>query len=410
MSDRVVITGLGPVSPNGIGKDKFWNSLTTGTSGIDTIQRFDASGHSCQIAGEVNDFEPSDYADKKDCRRMDRFTQFAVAGSKIAIEDSEMDLDNTDRDRVGVYIGSGIGGLDTLEKQHTILMNKGPSKVSPFLIPMMIGNMAAGQVSIQFGFRGPSMATVTACATAAHSIGEAFEALVRGDIDVAIAGGAEAAVTSLSLAGFCSLKAVSTRNNMPQRASRPFDRGRDGFILAEGAGVIILESEKHARNRGARIYCELSGYGASADAYHIVQPAPSGEGAVLAMNRALQRWGGNASDIGYINAHGTSTKFNDKLETAAIRTVFEDANSLAVSSTKSMTGHLLGAAGGIEAIACALAISEEELPPTINLDDPDPECDLDYIPHVSRKAKVDAVLSNSLAFGGQNASLIFTRA
>ncbi len=409
MNDRIVITGLGPVSPNGIGKDTFWDSLTSGTSGIDTIQGFDASGHTSQIAGEVTDFIPSDYADKKDCRRMDRFTQFAVAGAALALEDSGIDLDKTDRDLVGVYIGSGIGGLNTLEKQHTILMNKGPSKVSPFLIPMMIGNMAAGQVSIQFGLRGPSMATVTACATAAHAIGEAFEALVRGDIDVAVAGGAEAAVTSLSLAGFCSLKAVSTRNNMPQRASRPFDRGRDGFVLAEGAGVIILETEKHARNRGANIYCELSGYGASADAYHIVQPAPAGEGAVLAMNRALKRWGGKASDIGYINAHGTSTKFNDELETAAIRTVFDDADSLAVSSTKSMTGHLLGAAGGIEAIACALAISEEELPPTINLDDPDPECDLDYIPHVSRKAKVDAVLSNSLAFGGQNASLIFTR-
>ena len=405
---RVVITGLGPISPNGMGARAFREAIFAGKSGIARIEAFDVAEYSSRIGGEVRDFSVADFVPTKEARKMDRFSHFAVAASRLALEDAGYHVNRSNAERLGVYVGSGIGGLGSLEEQHRILLNEGPRKVSPYLIPRMISNLAGGHVSISVGAKGPNLCTVTACASGAHAIGEAFEALCQGLADAVLAGGSEAAITPLGLAGFCALRSLSTRNDEPERASRPFDLDRDGFVIAEGAGVILMETLESALRRGAHIYCEVKGYGLSADAYHIVQPAPEGEGAARAMQAALARAGLGAEEVDYINAHGTSTALNDELETRAIKTVFgEHARRLLISSTKSMTGHLLGAAGGIEAVACALAISQGEVPPTINLDKPDPACDLDYVPNRSLRRKIGIALSNSLAFGGQNAVLAF---
>ena len=410
MANRVVITGLGVISPVGTGLESFWNALINGVSGIGQVSRFDADAYSTRIAGEVRDFEPGNYLDRKEAKRMDRFAQFAVATSKMAINDAGLSLDNEDRDQIGVIIGSGIGGMGTYEEQCRILVEKGPNRVSPFFVPMMISNMASGQVSIFLGTRGPNTTVVTACASGTHAIGEAFKTIQRGGAEVMITGGTESAITPLTFAGFCSMRAMSTRNAEPQRASRPFDAQRDGFVLGEGCGIIILENLEHAVARGAKIYAEVTGYGASADAFHITAPAPEGVGAVLAMQRALNDGGVAPEEIDYINAHGTSTDLNDKLETTAIKTVFgKHAYQLAVSSTKSMTGHLLGAAGAVEIVAAALTVRDGIIPPTINYEDPDPDCDLDYVPNQSRKAAVKMVLSNSFGFGGQNGTLIIRK-
>lgn len=407
MQRRVVITGLGPIASTGIGKDNFWNSLTRGESGVNTITLFDPSEYSSKIAGEVKGFNPEEFMDFKEAKRMDRFSQFGVAASKLALEDASLEITDSLSVRTAVIVGSGIGGLKTLEDQNRILFEKGPSRVSPFLIPMMIPDIAAGNISIFFNAKGVNLATVTACASASHAIGEAFETIRRGAADICIAGGTEAPITPLSVAGFASAKALSTRNDEPARASRPFDAQRDGFVIAEGAGILILETLDGARERGAHIYCEILGYGATADAYHITAPAPGGEGAARAMNIALYESGLKPLDIGYINAHGTSTPLNDEFETMAIRNVFSDwADDLLVSSTKSMTGHALGAAGGIELIACALAIETGVIPPTINYENPDPKCDLNYVPNHAVEKRVRYAISNSLGFGGHNASLI----
>lgn len=407
MRTRVVITGLGVITP--VGKDipTFWNSLTTGVSGIDYVTAFDTSEYSTKIAGEIKNFNPEDFIDKKEVRRMDRFVQFAIAASKQAIANAGLNIEESNANRIGVYIGSGIGGLITLEENHTALMEKGPRRVSPFMIPMMIANMASGLVSIHTGAKGPNSAAVTACATGTHSIGDATEIIRRGHADVMIAGGSEATISRLAFAGFGNMKALSTHNDEPQKASRPFDLNRDGFVMGEGSGIVVLESLEHAQKRGATIIAEVVGYGMSGDAYHLTAPSPEGEGAARAMAEALRDAGLDATSVDYINAHGTSTDYNDKFETMAIKTVFgEHAYKLAVSSTKSMTGHLLGAAGGVEAIACALAIRDGIIPPTINYETPDPECDLDYVPNEARKQPVRVTMSNSLGFGGHNASLI----
>ncbi|PTX61255.1 3-oxoacyl-[acyl-carrier-protein] synthase II [Melghirimyces profundicolus] len=406
MSKRVVITGLGVLSPVGNDLPTFWNNLINGKSGVGPVTQFDASDYPTRIAAEVKDFDPHKYLDRREARRMDRFVQFAVSASKDALKHAGLEMDREDPDRVGVYIGSGIGGLKTWEDEHKKLLEKGPRRVSPFFIPMMIANMAAGQVSITTGAKGPSSAAISACATGTHSIGDAAKIIQRGDADVMIAGGTEATITPMAFAGFCANQAMSRRNDEPEKASRPFDRERDGFVMGEGAGILILESLEHARARGAEIIAEVAGYGMSGDAHHLTAPAPEGEGAARAMKRALNDAGLNSEDVGYINAHGTSTDFNDKFETMAIKTVFGDhAYKLAVSSTKSMTGHLLGAAGGVEAIATALALKEGILPPTINYEHPDPDCDLDYVPNEARRVKVSAALSNSLGFGGHNATI-----
>ncbi|NLO89583.1 MAG: beta-ketoacyl-ACP synthase II [Clostridia bacterium] len=408
--NRVVITGIGIISPVGIGKNKFWEALVEGKSGITKITRFDVRDYPTKIAGEVKDFSPFDYIDKKEARRMDRFAQFAVAAGKMAVEDSGLDLEKIDKDRVGVILGTGIGGTETFEEQHRVLLNKGPNRVSPFFIPMMIGNMGAGQISIQLGLKGTNITIVNACASGAIAVGEAFRTLQRGDADVILSGGSEAALTPMSLAGFCTMKAMTTHNEEPQKASRPFDAKRDGFVLSEGAGIVVMETLNHALSRGARIYAEVIGYGCTADAYHITAPAPDGEGAVKAMQKALDDAGIEPKDVEYINAHGTSTQLNDKYETLAIKKVFGDhAYSLAVSSNKSMIGHLLGAAGAVEIIATVLTIYEGIIPPTINYENPDPECDLDYVPNKSRRASVNAALSNSLGFGGHNATVVVQR-
>ncbi|SFS51653.1 beta-ketoacyl-ACP synthase II [Marininema halotolerans] len=407
MTKRVVITGMGVISPIGNDLSSFWNNVITGQSGIQTVTRFDVSEYPTKIAGEVNDFDPEVYMDKKDVRRMDRFVQFAVGAAKDALKHADLDLTTMDRDRVGVYIGSGIGGLSTLEEEHRKLMEKGPRRVSPFFIPMMIPNMAAGQVSISLGAKGPNSAAISACATGTNAIGDAAKIVERGEADVMIAGGTEATITPMAFAGFCSAKAMSTHNEEPQKASRPFDKERDGFVMGEGAGVLILENLDHALARGATIYAEVVGYGMTGDAHHLTSPAPEGEGAARSMKRALMSAGLAPEDIGYINAHGTSTGPNDKFETMAIKTTFgEHAYKLAVSSTKSMHGHMLGAAGGVEAIITALALKEGILPPTINYEHPDPECDLDYVPNEARKVQVRAALSNSLGFGGHNATIV----
>ncbi|HJV44124.1 MAG TPA: beta-ketoacyl-ACP synthase II [Bacillota bacterium] len=410
MKNRVVITGLGVISPIGNSVEEFWDHLLAGKSGIDYIKAFDVSEYPTQIAGEVKDFNPEDYMDKKDTKRTDRFVQFAIAAAKQALKDSGIDMDQEDRDRIGVYIGSGIGGLGTFEDQYRTLLEKGPRRVSPFFIPMMIANMGSGQVSIELGAKGPNSLAVTACATGTNSIGDAFKIIQRGEADVMFAGGAEATIRPSGLAGFCSAKAMSTSNEEPQKASRPFDLNRDGFVMGEGSGVVVLESLEHARKRGAKIYAEIIGYGMSGDAHHMTMPAPEGEGAARCINMAIRDAGISPDEIDYINAHGTSTEFNDKFETMAIKTALgEHAYKVAVSSTKSMTGHLLGAAGAVEAIVCALTIKDQVIPPTINYETPDPACDLDYVPNVARKAKVDTTLSNSLGFGGHNATIILKK-
>ena len=407
MSKRVVITGMAVISPIGTGLDKFWENLLGGKSGIGPITRFDASAFPTRFAGEVKDFDPSLYMDKKEARRMDRFTQFAVSGAKMAIQDAGIDLEKLQKDRVGVVLGSGIGGMDTLEETARTLHEKGPGRVSPFFVPMMIGNIAAGQVAITLGVTGPNITVVTACASATNAIGESFKMIGRGAAEVIIAGGTEASITPLALAGFCSMKALSTRNDDPARASRPFDAARDGFVMGEGAGIVIMESLEHAQKRGARIYAEMLGYGSSADAYHITAPAPGGTGMAQAMREALRDAGLQPEDIDYINAHGTSTDFNDKYETEAIKKVWGDhAYKVAVSSTKSMTGHLLGAAGGIEMVATVLSVKNDWAHPTINYENPDPECDLEYVPNIARKMKIDYAISNSFGFGGQNATVL----
>ena len=406
---RVVVTGLGLITPLGTGVEKTWNALCAGKSGIRRITKFDPSAHACQIAGEVTDFDPADYFEKKEIKKMDTFIHYAVAASQMAVDDAGFKVTAENADRVGVYIGSGIGGLQAIEAFHKVLLEKGPDRVSPFFIPMVIINLASGQVSMRIGARGPNSCAVTACATGNHCIGDAFRLIQYGEADAMVAGGAEAAITPLGVAGFASARALSTRNDDPERASRPFDRERDGFVLGEGAGVLVLEELESAHRRGARIYAEILGYGMTADAHHITAPPEDGRGAVQCMRRALQDAGLPPDAIGYVNAHATST-MADRVETSAIKQVFgTHARGLAVSSTKSMTGHLLGAAGGVEAVFSVLAIHRGILPPTINQEVPDPECDLDYVPNVARRAEVRAVLSNSFGFGGVNACLIFSR-
>lgn len=410
MKRRVVITGVGVVSPVGNDATTFWNSLLAGKSGIGHITAFDVSEYSTQIAGEVKDFNAEAYMDKKDIRRNDRFVQFAIAAAKMAKEDAKLEITPELSERVGVNVGSGIGGLSTWEDQHTVLMEKGPRRVSPFFIPMMIANMASGLVSIELGAKGPTTAAITACATGTNSIGDSFKLIQHGHADVMFAGGAEATIRPIALAGFGSMKAMSTRNDEPQKASRPFDQDRDGFVMGEGSGVVVLEELEHALNRGANILAEVIGYGMSADAYHFTAPPENGEGAARCMKSALKDAGIDPTEVGYINAHGTSTPIGDAAEIRAIKEVFgEHAYKLAVSSTKSMTGHLLGATGGIEAIASAFALRDQILPPTINLEHPDPECDLDLVPNQARKADIRVAMSNTFGFGGHNATIILKK-
>lgn len=406
---RVVVTGLGLVTPLGTGVEKTWNALCAGESGIRRITRFDPAGYDAQIAGEVTDFDPARFIEKKEIKKMDTFIHYAVGAAQLAVEDAGLKVAPEEATKVGVYIGSGIGGLGSIEHYHDVLKEKGPGRVSPFFIPMTIINLASGQVAIRIGAKGPNACAVTACATGNHCIGDAYRLIQRGDADVMVAGGAEAAVTPLGVAGFASAKALSFRNDEPTRASRPFDKDRDGFVLGEGAGVVVIEELEHARRRGARIYGEVAGYGMNSDAYHITAPPEGGEGAVRCMELALKDAGIGKEQIGYINAHGTST-MADAIETHAIKTVFgERAYGIPVSSTKSMTGHLLGAAGGIEAVFSILALFHGILPPTINLENHDPACDLDYVPNKARPVAIKAALSNSFGFGGVNACLIFKR-
>lgn len=404
---RVVVTGIGVVSPIGTGKDAFWAGLMAAESGVGRITRFDPSGYETTIAAEVRDFDPTTYMDKKEVRRNDRFVQFAYASARMALEDARFSITPQNADQVGVVIGSGIGGAETWERQHEILLERGPSRVSPFFVPMIIVNMAAGVISILTGAKGPSSSVVTACATSGNAIGDAMRLIQRGEANAMLAGGTEAAITKLSIAGFCAMKAMSTRNDQPAKAVRPFDAKRDGFVMGEGSGVILLEELGQAVRREAHIYCELVGYGMSEDAFHITQPDPDGDGAARSMANALRDAKMEPSDIQYINAHGTSTPYNDRTETIAIKKVFGgNAKKVAVSSTKSMTAHMLGAAGGVELIASALTLQNQMLPPTINYEFPDPECDLDYVPNKPRKAPVRAAMSNAFGFGGHNATLI----
>jgi len=407
---RVVITGLGVISPIGNDKDTFWQSLVEGKSGIKTISRFDASKFPTRFAAEVKDFDPTQVLDKKDVKRMDRFSQYAVVATKMALQDAGLDIDKVGPERVGVVFATGIGGMETFEDQTRILVEKGPGKISPFFVPMMIANMAAGQIAIHTGAQGINFTVVNACAAGTNAVGEAFRVLQRGEADVVITGGSEASVTPLALAGFSAMKALSTRNEAPEKASRPFDRLRDGFVLGEGAGVLILETLEHALARGARIYAEVAGYGCTADAYHITAPDPEGQGAAKAMALALADANVKPEEVDYINAHGTSTDLNDRIETMAIKKVFgAHAYKLAISSNKSMIGHLLGAAGAVELIATALTIYEGIIPPTINYEEPDPECDLDYVPNKARRQEVRVALSNSFGFGGHNATVVLKR-
>jgi 3-oxoacyl-[acyl-carrier-protein] synthase II len=407
---RVVVTGLGAVTSCGTGVSQLWSSVTAGVSGVKHIRAFDTSRLTSRIAAEIHDFDPTDYMDRKDARRTDRFTQFAIAATRLALEDARMDLDSVDTDRVGVVIGSGIGGMLTMQEQCQKLVLQGPNRVSPFFVPMMIPDMAAGQVAIVFGLRGHNSCTVTACASGTNSIGDALRVIQSGAADSMVAGGAEAAIGELAMAGFCSAKTLSTRNDNPERASRPFDKLRDGFVMAEGAGIVILEELEHARSRGANIYGEIVGYGTTSDAYHITDPAPGGEGAARAIRLALQDAGLEPESVDYINAHGTSTSKNDYIETLAIKQVFGDyAYQIPISSTKSMTGHLLGAAGGVEAVICMKTLETGIICPTINYEVPDPDCDLDYVPNQARRHDVNVVLSNSFGFGGHNAVLVFRK-
>ncbi len=405
---RVVITGLGTVSPLGHNPDTFWKNIIEGQCGISTITAFDASSYDCRIAAQVRDFDPGPaFPSSKEIRRADRFTQFAVFAAHQALLDTGLDMDQVDRDGVGAFLGSGIGGLHTTEEQHKVLLSKGPGRLSPFMIPMLILNMGSGLFSMYHNLRGPNLATCSACATATHALGEAWRTIKMGDANVMFAGGSEAAIIPLGIGGFCAMRALSTRNDHPERASRPFDRDRDGFVMGEGAGVLALEELEHARARGARIYAEMTGYGNTADANHITAPSPGGEGAARCMKMALRSAGLNPSDISYINAHGTSTPQGDIAETQAIKTVFGDhAKKLAVSSTKGATGHMLGAAGAVEMVLCVKAIQTGIAPPTINLENADPECDLDYVPGAARAMKISATVNNSFGFGGHNASVI----
>lgn len=410
MNKRVVITGLGCVTPLGTGREEFWSNIKAGVSGIDKITNFDASTYQTQIAGEVKNFHPEEYISKKELKRLDKFAQFAVVSSKLAVEDANLDLDKVDRERFGVIIGSGIGGVEAIETQHKILLEKGNKRVSSLFVPMMIGNMAAGQVSIFLGAKGPNTNVCTACASGTHSIGDAFKVIQRGDADIMVAGGSEAAVTGLAFAGFCNMKAMSTRNDDPKTASRPFDKDRDGFVMGEGAGIVILEDLEHALARGAKIYAEVVGYGLTADAYHMTTPAENGEGAARSMNMALKDGNVPLEEVDYINAHGTSTYYNDLYETMAIKTVFgEKAYDLCVSSTKSMTGHLLGASGAIEAVVCAMSIEDSFVPPTINIQEVGEDLDLDYVPNQGKEKNIRYALSNSLGFGGHNATIVLKK-
>lgn len=407
---RAVITGVGAVTPVGVGKDEMWKNIKDGVSGIGIISKFDPTDFACRVAAEVKDFDVTKYIEKKEAKRMDLFVQYAVAAAKMAVEDAGIDMSAEDPTRCGVIAGSGIGGIGTLCEQHKKLLDRGPSKVSPFMIPMMISNMAVGQIAIAFNCKGVNLTTVSACASGTDAIGQALLAIRRGDAEVIFAGGSEATINELALAGFASMKALTTRNDTPDKACSPFDKNRDGFIMGEGAGIMIIEELEHAKKRGAHIIAELVGYGSTNDAYHITAPAPEGEGGARCMELAVKDAGIEPEAIDYINAHGTSTPYNDKFETAAIKTVFKDhAYKLAVSSTKSMTGHMLGAAGGVEGIITALAIEDDYLPPTINYETPDPECDLDYVPNKGREAKINYAVSNSLGFGGHNASIVLKK-
>ena len=410
MKRRVVVTGLGVVTPLGTGVLKTWEALLKGESGIDKIDSFDVSDYPCQIAAEVKDFDPLVYVEKKDLKRMDRFTQFALAAATMAVEAAGLPITADNLHRIGCLIGAGFGGMATLERNHEALLRAGPGRVSPFFVPMLIANMAAGQVCMRFGIRGPNACVATACAAGTHAIGDAYKIIQRGDADVMLSGGCESAITPLALSGFCAMRALSTRNDRPQRASRPFDKDRDGFVMGEGAGIVVLEALDHARQRDATIYAELLGYGMSADAYHMTQPDPEAHGVTLCMQRALQDAALAPEDVEYINAHGTSTPYNDKYETLAIKKVFgAHAYRLAVSSTKSMTGHLLGGAGGVEAVFTVLAIHQGVVPPTMNWETPDEDCDLDYVPNVVRYQPLQVALSNSLGFGGTNACVVFRK-
>ena len=411
MSNRVVITGLGAITPIGMGKEEFWNGLMEGRNGIDKISRFDASEYGAQIAGEVKDFDPAAYIDKKEAKRMDRYTQFAVAAAGMAIEDAKLDLAKENLDRIGTFVGAGIGGIETMHAQYQKLFAKGPGRISPFFIPMMIANMAAGQVSITYKLHGPSSCIVTACATGSNCIGDAFRVIQRGDADVMIAGGTEAAISEAAVAGFAAMKALCMdHNDDPAHASRPFDKNRSGFVMGEGAGLVVLESLEHAKARGAHIYAEVVGYGANSDAYHITSPAPGGEYQAKCMQAALDDAGMKASEVDYVNAHGTSTHMNDEGETMAIKSVWGDAaKDVSVSSIKSMTGHLLGAAGGVECIATALAVENDMLPPTMNYETQDEGLDLDYVPNKAKAKTVRAAMSNNFGFGGHNACLLLKK-
>ncbi len=408
---RVVITGMGVVTPVGNDIETFWSNLKNGVSGIHTIDAFDTTGYDCRIGGQVRNFDPKPFFNNpKDVRRTDRFTHLAMAAAKMAVADSGIDLDNLkQRDRFGVMVSTGIGGLKTLQDQLQILLTRGPGRNSPFTIPMLISNMAGGVISMEFGLRGPNLCIVTACATSNNAIGESWRIIKFGDADIFLAGGSEASVVEIGVAGFSAMKALSTRNDEPERASRPFDRDRDGFVMSEGSGIVVVEELEHARARGAKIYCEITGYGVSADAYHMTAPPPDGEGAARAMQLALEHARISPEDVDYINAHATSTDIGDLCETRAIKEIFGgQAYKVAISSSKSMTGHLLGGAGGVEMAACALAIRDSVIPPTINLENPGEECDLDYTPNVAREKKVRVALNNSFGFGGHNATLVAT--
>ena len=410
MARRIVVTGMGAITPVGNSVAQSWENLIAGKSGIDYLTSFDTTGFDTTFGAEVKNFKPEDFGiDRKEARRMDRYTQFAVAATREAMTDSNLKVTPENRDRIGAIIGSGIGGITTMSEQHRVLLEKGPGRVSPFFVPMMIGNMASGQVAIQFGVRGTNFGVVSACSTGAHAIGEGAEIIKRGEADVMIVGGSEAPLVPISIAGFNSMKALSTRNDAPSEASRPFDKDRDGFVMGEGVGVFVLEELEHAQARGAHIYAELTGYGSTDDAYHIVQPEETGEGATRAMMLAMQRAGITPHDLDYINAHGTSTQLNEKAETAAMKKALGNmAYEISISSTKSMTGHLLGAAGAIEAIICVKAINEDIVPPTINYHTQDPDCDLDITPNVARKRQVRHAMSNSFGFGGHNVSLVLS--
>jgi len=410
LNNRAVITGMGVISPIGNTLEEFWNHLVEGQSGIDLVTRFDVSEMPTKVAAEVKNFEPTDWLDKKESRRMDRFVQLAVAAAKMAIKDANLDIETMDKERAGVVIGSGVGGVTTFEEQKEILMAKGPGRISPFFVPMLISNMAAGHLSIAFGLQGASSTVVTACASATNAIGEALRLIEHGEADIVLCGGTEAPLTPLAFAGFCAMKAMSTEKENPKEACRPFDSRRSGFVMGEGAGILVLESVEHAKARNARIYAELAGYGSTSDAHHITTPVPGGAGAARSMRKAIEDAGLKPENVDYINAHGTGTGANDSTETIAIKAVFGPvAYQVPISSTKSMTGHLLGAAGGVEAIVCALAIQNGVIPPTMNYGEPDPECDLDYVPNQARKKEVKVALSNTFGFGGHNATIVLKK-